>query len=199
MGDTARAALYEAMMLGDGTTGLQDSFAAGSEARADIFQVLCTLQGYSSNKYFRTYEVPAGNGSTGCWYVGIHRRKTAQTPHCERTETSNGGVWCVTVPNSFAVFRRQGKTFVSGNTMVQGSAADIIKLAMIRCHRSCDEEIRLSLSIHDELVLIAPNDRLGDAQKLLRDAMLGPGIQKLLTVPMKIDMHVVQRWSDAGH
>ena len=83
------------------------------------------------------------------------------------------------------------------NTVVQGSAADIIKLAMVRAHRLCDDEIRLSLSIHDELVLVCPNSRVDEAQEILRDAMLGPGIAKMLSVPMKIDMHVVQRWSDA--
>jgi DNA polymerase I-like protein with 3'-5' exonuclease and polymerase domains len=83
------------------------------------------------------------------------------------------------------------------NAVVQGSAADIIKLAMVRGHRLCDEELRLSLSVHDELVLVVPDDRIEDGQDVLNEAMLGPGIQKLLSVPMKIDMHTVQRWSDA--
>lgn len=83
------------------------------------------------------------------------------------------------------------------NTVVQGSAADIIKLAMVRLHRLCDEEMRLSLSVHDELVLVVPDERVADGQEAMREAMLGPGIQSMLSVPMAIDMHVVKRWSAA--
>lgn len=83
------------------------------------------------------------------------------------------------------------------NTKVQGSAADIIKLSMVRLDSKCDEEMRLSLTIHDELALICPNDRLDEGQKAMEWAMLGEGIQSLLSVDMKIDMKVVQRWSEA--
>ncbi len=83
------------------------------------------------------------------------------------------------------------------NSVVQGSAADIIKLAMVRADSLCDDEIKMTLSVHDELVLAAPDDRIDEAQKLLREAMLGPGIQSLLSVPMNIDMQVVKRWGAA--
>lgn len=83
------------------------------------------------------------------------------------------------------------------NTKVQGSAADIIKLAMVRLHALCDDELRLSLTVHDELVLVVPDDRVEDGQRVMREAMLGEGIQSMLSVPMKIDMKVVDRWSEA--
>jgi DNA polymerase I-like protein with 3'-5' exonuclease and polymerase domains len=83
------------------------------------------------------------------------------------------------------------------NTIVQGSAADIIKLAMVRLHRMCDDEMRLCLSVHDELLLEVPEHRVTDGQEAMREAMLGEGIQRLLSVPMKIDMHTVTRWSEA--
>lgn len=83
------------------------------------------------------------------------------------------------------------------NTRVQGSAADIIKLAMVRYDAMADEEMPLSLSVHDELVAVVPDDRVDDGCEVMREAMLGPGIQSLLTVEMKIDMQVVKRWSEA--
>lgn len=83
------------------------------------------------------------------------------------------------------------------NTVVQGSAADIIKLAMVRLHSYCDDEMQLSLSVHDELVLICPEDRVDEGQEVMREAMLGDGIQRLLSVPMNIDMKVVDRWAEA--
>lgn len=83
------------------------------------------------------------------------------------------------------------------NAVVQGSAADILKLAMIRLHRTLPPDMHLQLQIHDELVMACPEDRVDDGQTILREAMLGPGIQKLLSVPMKIDMAVVSKWSEA--
>ncbi len=83
------------------------------------------------------------------------------------------------------------------NSTIQGSAADIIKLAMVRYHALADEEMPLSLSVHDELVAVVPDDRVDDGQAVMREAMLGPGIQSLLSVEMKIDMQVVKRWSEA--
>lgn len=83
------------------------------------------------------------------------------------------------------------------NARIQGSAADIIKLAMVRYFAMADEEMPLSLSVHDELVAVVPDDRVDDGCAVMREAMLGPGIQSLLSVQMKIDMQVVKRWSDA--
>lgn len=94
-------------------------------------------------------------------------------------------------------FQRSEAERQAVNTRVQGSAADIIKLAMVRYHALADEEMPLSLSIHDELVAVVPNDRVDDGQAVMREAMLGPGIQSLLSVEMKIDMQVVKRWSEA--
>ncbi len=83
------------------------------------------------------------------------------------------------------------------NSVVQGSAADIIKLAMVRLHALCDDELQLSLTVHDELVLVCPDDRVADGEAAVREAMLGEGIQALMDIPMNIDLKVVDRWSEA--
>lgn len=83
------------------------------------------------------------------------------------------------------------------NSLVQGSAADIIKLAMVRLYDKKHDSMRLSLSVHDELVMIVPDDRVEQGQEIMHEAMLGKGISSLLDVPMKIDMHAVKRWSEA--
>ena len=55
------------------------------------------------------------------------------------------------------------------NTKIQGSAADIIKLAMIRAHAMLPEGSKLILTVHDELVTLAP-DHLAEATlKLLEE------------------------------
>jgi DNA polymerase I-like protein with 3'-5' exonuclease and polymerase domains len=83
------------------------------------------------------------------------------------------------------------------NSLLQGSAADIIKLAMIRLHASLPPEMKLILSVHDELVMTCPDSMVEEGERLMREAMLGEGIQSLLSVPLTIDLSVVKNWADA--
>ena len=60
------------------------------------------------------------------------------------------------------------------NTILQGTAADIIKVAMVRVSRELERRglaSRLVLQVHDELVLEAAEDELETCRPLLRDAM----------------------------
>jgi DNA polymerase-1 len=82
------------------------------------------------------------------------------------------------------------------NTVIQGSAADLIKQAMIRVHRCMRHERRASrllLQIHDELVLeVAPGER--DAlTRLVVTEMMAVGN---LSVPLKVDIKVGTNWAD---
>jgi DNA polymerase-1 len=82
------------------------------------------------------------------------------------------------------------------NTVIQGSAADMIKLAMIAIARQLREERRQSkmiLQIHDELVFEVPADELDDVAKLATHAM-----QTVLPlrVPLKIDVKSGDNWAE---
>jgi len=81
------------------------------------------------------------------------------------------------------------------NTRIQGSAADIIKLAMIRAYERLPKEAKLILTVHDELVTIAPDHLVEQAKEAIRDAMEGID---LLPIPLISDINVVQRWGE-GH
>lgn len=85
------------------------------------------------------------------------------------------------------------------NSLIQGSSADLIKVAMIRLHKelSKHEAGELILTVHDELVTVTPTERVEDCEKIVREAMTGSGIQELVKVPLTIDLKTVQRWSDA--
>jgi DNA polymerase-1 len=83
------------------------------------------------------------------------------------------------------------------NTPIQGSAADIIKVAMINILRAFDQanlRAKMILQVHDELVFEVPEEELDQAQAIIRDRM-----EKAvsLSVPLVIDMKVGKNWAEA--
>jgi DNA polymerase I-like protein with 3'-5' exonuclease and polymerase domains len=85
------------------------------------------------------------------------------------------------------------------SAVIQGSAADLNKMAMVRFDSDprCGDDIQLILTIHDELVVHCPEEKAELARKIMRDAMLGEGIQQLIKVPLTADVKIVDRWSEA--
>ncbi|RMF93017.1 MAG: DNA polymerase I [Nitrospinota bacterium] len=86
---------------------------------------------------------------------------------------------------------------VAINTPIQGTAADLIKVAMITIHRALQEEkmaTRMLLQVHDELVFELPQREKDKAIKLIKEAMEG-AIQ--LRVPIKVDIGIGQNWLEA--
>jgi DNA polymerase-1 len=80
------------------------------------------------------------------------------------------------------------------NTVIQGSSADLIKLAMIRAHKLIPAESSLILTIHDELVTVTPDHLAEETAAAIREAMEGI---KALNIPMIADVKIVQRWGEA--
>ena len=85
------------------------------------------------------------------------------------------------------------------NTRVQGSAADIIKIAMLRAHG--DDRLRelgatLILQVHDELLLEAPAETAQKAGERLARIM-GSVMEDELSVPLLVDMGVGTTWDEA--
>jgi DNA polymerase I len=100
-------------------------------------------------------------------------------------------------PNSpTTVNQRQAAVRMAINTPIQGSAADIIKLAMIRMHRMLAEaklRSRMLLQVHDEVVLEAPEDELEATREVVREAMEDAFA---LDVQLKVDVEVGPNWLD---
>ncbi len=83
------------------------------------------------------------------------------------------------------------------NTPIQGTAADLIKIAMINIHRRLQKEnlrSRMILQVHDELVFEAPENELVALEKLVREEM-SQAIR--LDVPIKVDVGVGENWLEA--
>lgn len=80
------------------------------------------------------------------------------------------------------------------NTRIQGSAADIIKLAMVRAYKLIPNSASLLLTVHDELVTMAPDKDVAETEQAIRDAMEGINV---LDVPLVADLKTVSRWGEA--
>ena len=80
------------------------------------------------------------------------------------------------------------------NTRIQGSAADVIKLAMVRAYERLPKDSKLILTVHDELVTLAPDHLVEETKEAIREAMENINVLK---VPLLADMSVVTRWGEA--
>jgi DNA polymerase-1 len=82
------------------------------------------------------------------------------------------------------------------NAPMQGTAADIIKRAMISVDRLCDEAsgARLIMQVHDELVLEVRDDRIAAVTDMVRQQMMGAAE---LLVPLKVDVGSGANWDQA--
>jgi DNA polymerase-1 len=88
---------------------------------------------------------------------------------------------------------------LSQNSPLQGSAADLIKIAMARIHRALEEERlagRLLLQVHDELVLEAPEAEAERTAALVKHHM--ESVTEL-AVPLVVDVGIGDNWLDAKH
>ena len=81
------------------------------------------------------------------------------------------------------------------NTPVQGTAADMIKLAMIKAYQKTkDLKAKLILQVHDELVFELPEDEVSKVKKLVEEAM---ETAIPLKIPVKVDIGVGSSWAEA--
>ena len=83
------------------------------------------------------------------------------------------------------------------NAPIQGSAADILKLAMLGCQRRIDEErlpARMILTVHDELVFEVPEAEASGFAAVAREVM---ELALPLSVPLRVDIGIARTWADA--
>jgi DNA polymerase I len=80
------------------------------------------------------------------------------------------------------------------NMEIQGSAADLMKLAMLNVHRRLlteKQRAKMLLTVHDELVFEVPPEELKDVARLVREEMTGA---MKLEVPLKVDVSAGKNW-----
>ncbi len=98
---------------------------------------------------------------------------------------------------SDAKFRREGAERVAINTPIQGTSADMIKIAMIDIHKELDTsgmKTKMIMQVHDELVFEVPEAEKEAAEALVRRGMEGA---LKLDVPIVVDIGWGKNWAEA--
>ena len=98
--------------------------------------------------------------------------------------------------NSTNRLARESAERMAINMPVQGTSADIIKIAMVNLHREMETrgmKTMMTLQVHDELVFEVPPEEMDALKQLVLEIM--PAAIKLV-VPLKIDIKVGQNWGE---
>lgn len=213
--------VLSAMLQGDGW-GVNGSgqfipnrsvcITARSKNAADAIQYLCTIAGYATNcrevsldaqlkwadsRDDRQYDSMHNNPHPTKEYYVVSvlkvRRAHICKNHCHQERCD--GVWCVSTHNGTWIARRYGMVTITGNSVVQGSAAELTKMAMLRLENDPEWiEIggRLILPVHDELIVEVPFEHRAKGAEILKRSMEEAG--SFLPFAISCDIEMTFRW-----
>ncbi len=91
---------------------------------------------------------------------------------------------------------KNGAERIAVNSPIQGTAADIVKLAMVRLHGKLAEgklSTRILLQVHDEIILEAPEDETRDAERIVKSVMEEASGGR---IPLKVKCEIGDSWGD---
>jgi DNA polymerase-1 len=87
------------------------------------------------------------------------------------------------------------------NTLIQGSAADIMKMAIVFADQDIPEPAYLTLTVHDELVVVTPDEFAEETARIVKSSMEGvgewAGVLSDLNVPLVAEVNIASRWGEA--
>lgn len=97
-------------------------------------------------------------------------------------------------------FKKGENTFMAFNSLIQGTAGDICKIAMVRLSQKLPEDVRMLLQIHDEILFEVPAEIADSVRETIVETMevLPKGINgKEFSVPIKADAGIGENWQTA--
>jgi len=169
--------LKSIMMQGDGSIWRKSTkhsqnncFQAPTEYEADMFQILLTLLGKSCVKAFippskDEIKYPSVSNTIkptkGIWVVREHIRKYTQIVKSQiKKDYRKEPIWCITIKNGTFVVRREGQTYITGNSPIQGFASDITFLGAALMHEEFTvkqkRDWRFFNAVHDAMYCYVP-------------------------------------------
>jgi DNA polymerase I-like protein with 3'-5' exonuclease and polymerase domains len=92
-------------------------------------------------------------------------------------------------PGEVATAQRQAV-----NTIVQGTAADLMKLALIRLNDALPDGVKMLLPVHDSMLLEAPESLVEETRRIVVESMESTPAD--FSVPLRIDTHTGRAWAD---
>ncbi len=130
-------------------------------------------------------------------YRGVHEfmeRTMTEARHTQVVQTMLGRRRMVPDVHSSDRGRRAYAERIAQNTPIQGSSADLLKLAMVRLGEPVVPGARMVLTVHDELTFEVPEDRVDEAKAKVREVMENVFS---LDVPLVVDVGAGPTWADA--
>lgn len=206
--------VMQSMIEGDGSrNGSAYTMCCGTQAEADLFQALAFVAGYATNQYSTSPEAHNAAPSSNTVYAStsnnspIHITKPYYTvsvllskrahiyPHHKSVKHTDL-VWCVTTKTHTWIARRQGKVYITGNSIIQGSAAELTKMAMLKVEHDPEwQELqgRVEIPVHDELIGEVPIENYEAAGARLSYLMCAAA--SFMPFSIKCDVTTSFRWS----
>jgi DNA polymerase-1 len=124
--------------------------------------------------------------------MDLNEKKIHMSEELARSAGKRDLCWCNECKTSREGERR------SVNTIIQGTAADVVMCAMIKCHfdlRLREMDVKMLLQVHDELMFECPEEYAEEAMPIIQYNMEHPGIE--LRVPLKAAPGVGSNWVEA--
>lgn len=214
--------VMKAMLSGDGSgvdcygnfkQNTNVRLACSSKRKADMFQYLCFRAGFATNSYQVHAEDTQKHNSCKKVYSSVSNTSPVVTKndyyeiavlksqraqiyqHHKFNRTVEDGVWCVTTTNGTWISRHDGCVSITGNSIIQGSAAELTKMAILKLeHNERWKEIggRFIIPVHDELIVEVPIEHREEGEKLLKESMESAG--DFLPFPIYCDVTTTYRW-----
>jgi DNA polymerase-1 len=122
------------------------------------------------------------------------RETMLEARRTERVRTLLGRIRLLPDLRNSDRMRRSYAERIAQNTPIQGTAADILKLAMVRLREPVVPGARMVLTVHDELDFEIPEDRAAEAEARIRETM--ENVVEL-DVPLEVDIGYGKSWADA--
>ena len=132
-------------------------------------------------------------------YSGVQEFINSTIEQAEKegfVETINGRRRYIKAINSANKSEKAAAERIAINTPIQGSAADIVKKAMIKVHAELSEkfpEAKLLLQVHDELIVECPENQAEEVAKIMKTSMESV---TQLSVPLKVSVEIGKRWGE---
>lgn len=155
----------------------------------DAVQYLCVLAGYASS----VSEQQTGVNTR--YVVTVDCSGCVDISDCDVSYGTSFGVWCVTTHEGTWIARRHGKVYITGNSIIQGSASELTKMAILRLINDPRWKAfggRLLVPVHDELIAEVPLEYAEEAGKILTECMCEAG--DFLPFTISCDLETTERW-----